>query len=56
LRYTDLRRFGDDISRKTLSASVVRLGGAVHLIIKLLRDLLLDSEIVFGDPMFWVVE
>jgi transposase len=44
-----LRRFGGDISRSTLAASVVRLGQAVQPIINLLRDHLLDSEIVFGD-------
>ena len=44
-----LRRFGGDISRNTLAASVVRLGEAVQPIINLLRDHLLDSEIVFGD-------
>jgi len=44
-----LKRFGGDISRNTLAASVVRLGEAVQPIINLMRDHLLDSEIVFGD-------
>jgi transposase len=44
-----LRRFGGDISRNTLAASVVRLGEAVQPVINLMRDHLLDSEIVFGD-------
>ena len=44
-----LKRFGGDISRNTLAASVVRVGHAVQPIINLLRDHLLDSEIVFGD-------
>lgn len=44
-----LKRFGGDISRNTLAASVVRLGEAVQPIINLMRDHLLDSEIVFAD-------
>jgi transposase len=44
-----LKRFGGDISRNTLAASVVHLGEAVQPIINLLRDHLLDSEIVFAD-------
>jgi transposase len=44
-----LRRFGGDISRNTLAASVVRLGQAVQPVINLMRDYLLESEIVFGD-------
>src|SRR5450830_565004 len=44
-----LRRFGGDISRNTLAASVVRLGEAVQPVINLLRDHLLESDIVFGD-------
>jgi len=44
-----LKRFGGDISRNTLAASVVRLGEAVQPIINLMRDHLLESEIVFGD-------
>jgi transposase len=45
-----LGRFGGtDWSRNTLAASVVRVGQAVQPVINLLRDLLLDSPIVFGD-------
>jgi transposase len=44
-----LKRFGGDISRNTLAASVVRLGDAVQPVINLMRDHLLDSEIVFAD-------
>ena len=44
-----LGRFGGDLSRNTLAASVVRLGVAVQPIINLLRDHLLDSAIVYGD-------
>lgn len=44
-----LRRFGGDISRNTLAASVVRVGIAVQPIINLLRDCLLSSEIIHGD-------
>ncbi len=44
-----LGRFGGDMSRNTLAASVVRVGQAVQPIINLLRDHLLDSELVFGD-------
>lgn len=44
-----IKRFGGDISRNTLAASVVRVGQAVQPVINLLRDQLLDSDIVFGD-------
>ncbi|WP_353553164.1 IS66 family transposase [Paraburkholderia terrae] len=44
-----LRRFGGDISRNTLAASVVRLGLAVQPVINLLRDQLFDSDILLGD-------
>lgn len=44
-----LRRFGGDISRNTLAASVVRLGQAVQPVINLMRDVMLDSGIGFGD-------
>jgi transposase len=44
-----LGRFGGDLSRNTLAASVVRLGTAVQPIINLLRDHLLDSDLVYGD-------
>jgi transposase/cell division protein FtsL len=44
-----LGRFGGDLSRNTLAASVVRVGEAVQPIINLMRDHLLDSDLVFGD-------
>jgi transposase len=44
-----LGRFGGDLSRNTLAASVVRLGLAVQPIINLLRDHLLDSDLIYGD-------
>lgn len=44
-----LRRFGGDLSRNTLAASMVRVGQAVQPIINLLRDVLLESELVYGD-------
>ena len=45
-----LGRFGgSDISRNTMAASVVRVGQAVQPVINLLRDLMLDAPLVFGD-------
>ena len=44
-----LGRFGGEVSRNTLAASVVRVGEAVQPIINLLRDTLLDAELVHGD-------
>jgi transposase len=44
-----LGRFGGDLSRNTLAASIVRVGQAVQPIINLLRDHLLDADLVFGD-------
>ena len=44
-----LGRFGGDMSRNTLAASVVRVGQAVQPIINLLRDHLLDSQLIHGD-------
>ncbi len=44
-----LGRFGGDLSRNTLAASVVRVGQAIQPIINILRDHLLDSDLVFGD-------
>jgi transposase len=44
-----LGRFGGDLSRNTLAASVVRAGLAVQPIINLLRDHLLDADLVYGD-------
>lgn len=45
-----LGRFGGtDLSRSTLSATVVRVGQAVQPVINLLRDYLLESPVVHGD-------
>jgi transposase len=45
-----LGRFGGtDISRNTLSASIVRIGQAAQPVVNLLRDELLGSPLVFGD-------
>jgi transposase len=44
-----LRRFGGDLSRNTLAASMVRIGCAVQPVINLMRDILLESALVYGD-------
>jgi len=44
-----LRRFGGDTASNTLAAGVVRIGAAVQPVINLLRDHLLDSELIYGD-------
>ncbi|WP_445369450.1 IS66 family transposase [Methylomonas sp. BW4-1] len=44
-----LSRFGGDLSRNTLAASMVRVGHAVQPIINLLRDHLLDADLILGD-------
>ena len=45
-----LGRFGGtDLSRSTLSATVVRVGQSVQPVINLMRDLLLESPVVHGD-------
>jgi len=44
-----LGRFGGDLSRTTLAASMVRVGQAVQPIINLLRDHLLESDLILGD-------
>lgn len=44
-----LGRFGGDLSRNTLAASIVRVGKAIQPIINLLRDHLLDADLVLGD-------
>ncbi|KQV60854.1 transposase [Pelomonas sp. Root1217] len=45
-----LGRFGGtDIARNTVAGSMVRAGISVQPVINLLRDLLLDSPLVFGD-------
>lgn len=46
---TLLRRLGGDISSNTLAASVVRVGQAVQAVINLMRDVLLESELIYGD-------
>lgn len=46
---TLLARFGGELSRNTLAASMVRVGVALQPIINLLRDQLLDADIVMGD-------
>lgn len=44
-----LGRFGGDLSRTTLAASIVRVGEIVQPIINLLRDHLLDADLVHAD-------
>lgn len=44
-----LSRFGGDLSRTTLAASMVRVGHAVQPIINLLRDHLLEADLILGD-------
>ena len=45
-----LARFGgSDISRNTMAASVVRVGQAVQPVINLLRDLVLEAPLIYGD-------
>lgn len=44
-----LSRFGGDLSRATLAASIVKVGEAVQPIINLLRDHLLDADLVHAD-------
>jgi transposase len=44
-----LGRFGGEVSRNTLAASVVRVGEAIQPIINLLRDTMLEAELVLGD-------
>ncbi len=44
-----LRRFGGDISSNTIAASMVRVGQAVQPVINLMRDVLLDSDLIYGD-------
>lgn len=46
---TLLRRFRGDISSNTLAASVVRVGLAAQPVINLMRDVLLESELIYGD-------
>ncbi len=44
-----LRRFGGDISSNTIAASVVRAGLAVQPVINLMRDVLLECDLIYGD-------
>ena len=44
-----LRRFGGDIASNTLASGIVRIGQAVQPVINLLRDHLLDSDLIYGD-------
>ena len=44
-----LGRLGGDISRNTLAGSVVRVGQAVQPMVNLLRDQLLDADLIHGD-------
>ena len=46
---TLLGRFGGDLSRTTLAASMVRVGQGVQPIINLLRDHLLEADLILGD-------
>ena len=44
-----LGRFGGDLSRTTLAASIVKVGDAVQPIINLLRDHLLEADLIHAD-------
>jgi len=44
-----LRRFGGDISSNTLAASMVRVGLATQPVINLMRDALLDADVIYCD-------
>ncbi len=44
-----LGRFGGEISRNTLAGSIVRTGAAVQPIVNLLRDQLLEADLIHGD-------
>ncbi len=44
-----LGRLGGEISRNTLAASVVRVGEAVQPMVNLLRDQLLEADLIHGD-------
>jgi transposase len=48
-RFPLLGRFGGDLSRTTLAASMVRVGHAVQPILNLLRDHLLEADLILGD-------
>lgn len=44
-----LGRFGGELSRNTLAGSVVRVGAAVQPIVNLMRDHLLEADLIHGD-------
>lgn len=44
-----LGRFGGELSRNTLAGALVRVGAAVQPIVNLLRDQLLDADLILGD-------
>ncbi|GAB5097480.1 hypothetical protein YK56LOC_31960 [Caballeronia sp. HLA56] len=44
-----LRRFGGDISSNTIAASMVRVGLGTQPVINLMRDTLLDAELIYCD-------
>jgi transposase len=44
-----LGRFGGELSRNTLAASVARVGQQVQPLVNLMRDLYLDSAVIHGD-------
>ncbi|ONU52072.1 IS66 family transposase, partial [Burkholderia cenocepacia] len=44
-----LRRFGGDISSNTIAASMVRVGLAAQPVINLMRDALLDADLIYCD-------
>lgn len=44
-----LGRFGGELSRNTLAGTVVRVGAAVQPIVNLLRDTLLEADLIHGD-------
>jgi transposase len=44
-----LRRLGGDISSNTIAASMVRVGLAAQPVINLMRDVLLDAEVIYCD-------
>ncbi|WP_455289667.1 IS66 family transposase [Cupriavidus necator] len=44
-----LRRFGGDISSNTIAASMVRVGLAAQPVINLMRDEVLDAELIYCD-------
>ena len=44
-----LGRYGGDLSRNTGAASIIKFGEAVQPVINLLRDHLLDADLVHAD-------